>query len=239
MGPSEEDRVADKHPYLSGSGPLFQIVSQLRRSFPAGGVTAETLRKLGLAPNNETYVINILRFIGVIDEEGRKTDAAAKVLNQHDDAAFQGAFAELVESAYSDLFSLHGADAWKLDLDKLIQYFRSTDDTSAIVGRRQATTFQALSALSGHAEVPPARSGPAKRTRSTKAGSAKTTGAKSTEGTTEGKTAPSKSLGRGSGSGQREVGLTVRIEVNLPADGDQDTYDRIFKSIRENLIDGA
>jgi hypothetical protein len=34
------------------------------------------------------------------------------------------------------------------------------------------------------------------------------------------------------------VGLTVRIEINLPADGDQDTYDRIFKSIRENLLNG-
>jgi hypothetical protein len=32
------------------------------------------------------------------------------------------------------------------------------------------------------------------------------------------------------------VGLTVRIEINLPADGDQETYDRIFRSIRENLI---
>ena len=35
----------------------------------------------------------------------------------------------------------------------------------------------------------------------------------------------------------RNVGLTVRVEINLPADGDQETYDRIFKSIRENLID--
>jgi len=33
-------------------------------------------------------------------------------------------------------------------------------------------------------------------------------------------------------------GLTVRIEVNLPADGDQETYDNIFRSIRKNLIDG-
>jgi hypothetical protein len=30
----------------------------------------------------------------------------------------------------------------------------------------------------------------------------------------------------------------VRIEINLPADGDQETYDRIFKSIRENLLNG-
>src|SRR5574341_427195 len=140
--------MADKHPYLSGSGPLFQIVDHLRKSFPAGGVTADTLKKLGLAPNNETYVINILRFIEIIDDEGKKTEVAGKVLNQHDDAAFQKAFAGLVEKAYSDLFSLHGKDSWKLDVDTLIQYFRSADDTSAIVGRRQATTFQALSALS-------------------------------------------------------------------------------------------
>jgi hypothetical protein len=33
-------------------------------------------------------------------------------------------------------------------------------------------------------------------------------------------------------------GLTVRVEVNLPADADQETYDKIFQSIRKNLIDG-
>jgi hypothetical protein len=32
------------------------------------------------------------------------------------------------------------------------------------------------------------------------------------------------------------VGLTVRIEINLPAGGDKETYDTIFKSIRENLL---
>ena len=35
-----------------------------------------------------------------------------------------------------------------------------------------------------------------------------------------------------------KVGLTVRIEINLPAVDDQDTYDKIFKSIRENLLNG-
>lgn len=229
--------MADKHPYLSGSGPLFQLVNQLRKSFPAGGVTAETLKKLGLAPNNETYVIHILRFIGIIDDDGRKTAAAAKVFNQHDDAAFQKAFAGLVETAYSDLFSLHGKETWKLDVDALIQYFRSTDDTSAIVGRRQATTFQALSALSGHAEIPPVRNTPGKKPFVAKAPTKRP--AKAQHATAA---APREEESRQSekvktGGRPRDVGLTVRVEINLPADGDQETYDRIFKSIRENLID--
>jgi len=40
----------------------------------------------------------------------------------------------------------------------------------------------------------------------------------------------SRSGGEG-GLTEQNVALTVRIEINLPATGDQDTYDRIFKSI--------
>lgn len=227
--------MADKHPYISGSGPLFQAIAQLRKSFPAGGVTAETLRKLGLAPNNESYVINTLRFVSVIDEEGKRTQEAAKVFSHHDEAAFQKAFGPLVKSAYSDLFDVHGDDAWKLDLDSLIQYFRSTDDTSSIVGRRQATTFQALSALSGYAEAPTIKTVSSKK--SEPKSTTKKTGKSQAKQRQE--TPPLEApvptpppLGNGA------FGLTVRVEINLPADGDQDTYDRIFKSIRENLING-
>jgi hypothetical protein len=59
--------VAEKHPYTSGSGGLVQAVNQLPKCVSAQ-VTADTLKKLGIAPNNETYIINILRFIGVIDD---------------------------------------------------------------------------------------------------------------------------------------------------------------------------
>jgi hypothetical protein len=38
-------------------------------------------------------------------------------------------------------------------------------------------------------------------------------------------------------NGRRDMALTVRIEINLPAGGSKETYDNIFKSIRANLID--
>lgn len=221
--------MADKHPYLSGSGPLFQIIEHLRKSFPAGGVTADTLKKLGLASNNEAFVINILRFVGVIDQEGKKTEAASKVFNQHEDEKFKKGFEELVQKAYSDLFSLHANNTWTLDQDSLIQFFRTSDETSAIVGRRQATVFQALSALCGHAEAPVVK-GSAKKAASKKAPKKKTAGRTSS-------TRPRGSDDSNGSGRKREVGLTVRVEINLPAEGNQETYDRIFKSIRENLID--
>ncbi|MGE0455886.1 MAG: DUF5343 domain-containing protein [Vicinamibacteria bacterium] len=221
--------MAEKHPYMSGSGPLFQIVEQLRKSFPAT-VTAETLKKLGLAPNNEGYVINILRFINALDQEGKKTAEGAKVFTQHANDSFQKAFSKLVKDAYGDLFTLHGDSAWSLDQNKLIQYFRSTDETSGVVGRRQATTFQALSAIAGKAEPPTTRTtdAKAKATKSQKGATVKPKAA----------APPTPSpIDVSAAKRARDVGLTVRVEINLPADADQPTYDRIFKSLRENLID--
>jgi hypothetical protein len=46
--------MADKHPYVSGRGSLVRVITHFRRSFP-GTVTAETLKKLGFAPKNESY----------------------------------------------------------------------------------------------------------------------------------------------------------------------------------------
>jgi hypothetical protein len=222
--------MADKHPYAPGSGGLIQAVNQLRKAFPAQ-VTAETLKKLGIAPNNESYIINILRFIKVIDAEGKKTDEAGPVFSQHEDSEFQKRFAQLVKDSYSDLFDLHGDATWALSSDKLISFFRGTDQTSAIVGQRQAGTFQTLAGLSGHME-PSAKSVSTPKKVATKSASNGRTkevkGSKAEIG--GGKNAPMNE--------SRDLGLTVRIEINLPVAADQATYDRIFKSIRENLING-
>ena len=216
-----------QHPYAS-PGAIAAAINHFRKSFP-GTISADTLRKLGIAPNNESYVINTLRFIGVIDAEGTKTAESNTTFSQHDDAAFQKAFGAMVQAAYGELFKLFGDAAWELDSEKLIGFFRNSDQTSDIVGRRQATTFQALSGLAGHS-LPEA----AKPVAKAKTGSSpKVAKAKPKGKAPEGTQALSAQNG---GSKQNEVGLTVRIEVNLPAAGDQETYDRIFRSIRENLL---
>lgn len=223
--------MADKHPYMSGSAGLVQTSVHLRNSFPAQ-VTAETLKKLGIASNNETYVINILRFIKVLDDEGKKTPKASSVFTKHDDEEFQKGLAEMVEAAYSDLFSLHGKQAWVLPTDKLISYFRSTDHTSAIVGQRQASTFQALAGLSGYGAAPAQKS-----TAGTRRAEKKTAAKKTVKELKPDLVAAPEQASIQKKNG-KDVGLTVRIEINLPSAADQETYDRIFKSIRENLLNG-
>jgi hypothetical protein len=224
--------VPDKHPYMSGSTGLVQAMDHLRKSFPMQ-VTVGILRKLGIASKNEISVINILRFIGVIDNEGRKTPEASSVFTKHEDEEFRTGLAKMVAAGYSDhLFSLHGEDAWDLPQDKLISCFRTADQTSAIVGQRQAAIFQTLAALSGHGERPVQKA--ATLTQRPERKSAPKRSAKGNEHQAaialDARDPVQKSA--------RDVGLTVRIEVNLPTTADQETYDRIFKSIRENLMDG-
>lgn len=236
--------MADKHPYMSGSGGVTQLVAQLRKSFPAT-VTADTLKKLGIAPQNESFVLNIVKFIGVLDTENKKTAVAGPVFNKHDNEEFQQEFAKLVKGSYHELFELHGEDAWTLSLDKLISFFRNHDGTSDVVGKRQATTFQTLARISGKLSDEMAA---AVKSASGAAGAAKvvkkTAPSKKAVASPAPVPMPADASGKApahvnSGvAGPGGVGLTVRIEINLPPGGDQGTYDAIFKSIRENLLNG-
>lgn len=222
--------MADKHPYVQGPGSLVPVINQFRKSFP-NSVTADTLKKLGFAPKNESYVLNVLGFLGLIDQEGKKTEVASDVFKLHDDDAFTEEFSRVVRDAYKELFELHGDEAWALDSDMLIAFFRQSDDTTDLVGKRQASTFKILASLSGHGELRTSRKGAVKKPVAPR---------KSVPGTQEkgldGKvTTPQPHLTESTREA-RSFGLTVRIEINLPADGDKETYDRIFKSIRENLL---
>ena len=134
----------------------------------------------------------------------------------------------MIKPAYAGLFELYGDTAWTLPREKLVSYFRGADQTSDLVGRLQATTFQILAGFAGHGTPQPPK---AKAQRASEPKLARAAKPAIAVVTTPG--------GSGSGAQQGDFGLTVRIEVNLPAQGDQETYDKIFRSIRENLFPNA
>lgn len=220
------------HPYISGPGNIAQMVGYLRKNFPLN-VTSETVKKFGLAPQNESYIINALQFIGVIDQEGKRTGPGHDVFVLGDDD-FPKAFEGLIRAAYTDLFETRGEDAWTMTKQQLVGYFRATDKTSEIIGSRQAGVFTTFRALAGH-ESSGAATVKATSARP-KQSKAKATIAKLAKADDAGKSMePAVELN--GANGRRDMALTVRIEINLPAGGSKETYDNIFKSIRANLID--
>jgi hypothetical protein len=222
--------MADKHPYISATGPLFQTLEQFRKALPVS-ITSETLKKLGLAPGNESFIINILKFLALVQGDGTRTPEAQAAFTKHDDKDFAASFESFVRKAYKDLFALHNDATWDLSSDRLIAFFRTTDQTSDLVGRRQAMTFKALASMSGHGAITPKDKSAPKNAAVAKAPRT----AKSSNVVAPAVAGAARTPSGGGGS---PVGLTVRIEINLPAQGDQDTYDRIFTSLRKNLLNG-
>lgn len=141
-------------PYTSGQSALSQTFAQLRKGAPAK-IDASYLQRFKIAPANESYVLSVLRFLGIIDEEGSRLEGASDYLFGNDDA-FKSGLESAVRSAYSRLFDEMN-DALQTNRDTLTHWFRGADKTSALVGQRQASTFLTLAALSGYGELPPAR----------------------------------------------------------------------------------
>lgn len=219
------------YPYISGTGNIAQMVAQLRKAFPKK-VTSETVKKLGIASNNESYVINALQFIGILTEDGSQTQIAIEAFSHHKDDEFAKSFASLIKTAYASLFELYGEGSWSLGNDELITFFRQSDQTSDAIGRRQAGTFKVFSALSGHAELPASKTGKAKPATDKKSPKPATTSAKKTNIIQPEINVPPQTPGQPN----KDFGLTVRVEINLPSGGTKETYDNIFKSIKENLL---
>jgi len=221
------------HPYISGAGNITQMIGFLRKTFPTT-VTSETVKKLGVASKNESYVINVLQFLGLIDEQGKRTDAGHEVMTKHDEGDFQSSFEGIVKKAYSDLFDLRGDDAWTMNKDQLIGYFRSADKTSDVIGSRQAGVFVALRELAGHVTEPSQATPKAKAANTAKPKRpAKKT--KPVEQKTQDQVVDQAVSSPPLRTQKGDIALTVRIEINLPAEGTQETYDAIFKSIKANL----
>ena len=224
----------DKHPYANANSGLTQLLDQLRKSFPAS-VDADLLKKLAIAPNNESYIINVIRFLGIIVDEGKRADEALKVFTLHEDTEFRAAFAEMVKKAYVDLFNIYKDETWTLSESKLIAYFRQSDQTSELIGSRQTKTFRTLAMYSGR--ITESDTTPRPRTAIKQAGAAPKA-AKKVSATKLSNTPSQTVTPTTPQEASRNVALTVRVEVNLPAGADQDTYDKIFRSIRENLMNG-
>jgi len=219
--------MAVKFPYATTVHGLTAALRQLRSAFPTK-VNADTLKKWNVAVKNESSIVQTLRFLNLINDEGDKNAEAAKAFLQTD-GEFEAAFSEIVKKAYSDLFETFGDEAWKVDKNKLIGYFRTSDDTSARVGEQQTATFLALAEFAGHGAAPTASSNGARRARATTTRAPRAT--KSAVGAprvTPASVPPAVSSG--------PLPLSLRIELNLPVTDDQSVYDKIFRSIRENLI---
>ncbi|MCE5258107.1 MAG: DUF5343 domain-containing protein, partial [Chloroflexi bacterium] len=213
------------HPYITAPSYLTQLIAALRDSFPPQ-LSAATLKKLGIAPNNESSTISTLKRLGLLDAAGMRTPRAEALFGIADDSAFAAAFADLVRDAYRDLFEIRGENAWSLASDELATYFQAAGASPKVAGL-QVKTFRILAEAAGRpafAETGAARQLTLPRGRP----------ADKSKAALPARSAAGEPSRRGSAS--RSANLTLHIDLHLPDNADQETYDRIFRSIREQLL---
>lgn len=229
------------YPSTPGTQGLLKAFEQLRKGFPPK-VDASYLKRFQIARSNESYVIAVLRFLGLIDEDGVKRDDRVDYFFGSEET-FQTGLEAALKEAYADLFAEMGDGAYSTSRENLGHWFRGADKTTELVGSRQAGTFLALASLAGHAAPPQTRPTTTPR-KPREAGASKARASKSApaaQGVAS--AAPSEAAlpaalqpPQVATNKHSDVGLTVRIEVNLPAGGDANTYDAIFASIKRHLI---
>jgi len=93
-----------QHPLTPPYGPtkgMMQAIQLLRKSTPPR-IDGKFLRMNKVAPGNEYKVIGALRFLGLIDDEGRPTERSRLLKTKG--PAFTAALQQIVRSAYRDVF---------------------------------------------------------------------------------------------------------------------------------------
>ncbi len=112
----------------------------MRKATPATKVDGDFLRANKIAPGNEYKVVGALRFLGVIDDDGRPTEKswALKTVG----STFTLALQDIIHSAYRSLFRY--LDINKASKDDIYNYFITEARLGAEMAAKAARFFITL-----------------------------------------------------------------------------------------------
>lgn len=104
--------------------PIANVLEVIRRRRDRGlpdQLTTEVLEQVGIASGNVSRTLQALRFLGLMAEDGRKTDLMERI-GKASTAEYPGILADLVRNAYQPVFTI--VDPSKDDEAKVQDAFR-------------------------------------------------------------------------------------------------------------------
>lgn len=184
------------------------------------------IKDIGFKSSNHHAFIPLLKGLNFLSDNGTPTERYKQFL---DASRWRVVLAEGVLEAYSDIFVLKGKPT-DSDLAMIQGKFKSTYNLSETQADRCARTFLALLKLSDPKTISQDRT-PDPATNDSENNNASDAVADS--GNNE-------VVGNGKVKSRdmpKPIGLHYNIQIYLPATKDVETYNAIFKSIKEHLID--
>jgi hypothetical protein len=222
--------------YTTVTGKLPTIFEKIASmGIPKTPVDSNWLAMIGLTKSNDKSLINVLRGLGFIGEDGIPTE---RWINFRDFTKRSAVMEEALKDAYSDLFEAY-PEAHKQTDEDLINFFKnrqSPDGSKTGVAERTATaTLQTFKALGKIAGMMP--SDTIKKTQSVKQTSRKSPSrVQAPESTKKEADIPVDTKVGSKTISSPQLILNVNIQLAVPETTDEDVYDKFFAALKRNLM---
>jgi Family of unknown function (DUF5343) len=205
---------AQKYPYTTVPSKLRTLLQRAPNMGRPDKVTVAWLKQASFTSSNDPSMIPVLKFIGILQPDGRPSELWDAVRAPSQERRAQ--LADAIRRAYADLFALY-PDAHRKDGEALRNFFRAQTSGGEQVQRLLVQTFQALTEFADFdAEVP-------EEAITGDGGSRPTAAARQARRERVGTDIPG-------------LTLNVNLQLQLPATSDGDVYEKLFGAMRKHLM---
>lgn len=199
---------------MSSIDKLKNFITEISSRGPPERITQKYLESVGYKSTNDRRIIPILKHINLINDDGTPNE---NYLKFRDATVSKSLMTSLIRTAYSALFT-DFPEAQKEDTKALSNWFKTKMDVGEETANYAANTFKALCEFADfETEI--------KEKPKEEVIELPTEGLKIKEGE---RAAERPSTG---------IVLNVNIQIVLPATENVEVYDKIFKSLKENILD--
>lgn len=202
------------YPATQNTGTLTGLIQKIGTHGVPSKFTTKDLPAWGYKSSHDRPVVGILRFIGFLDNSGVPTELWREARTNA-----PGAVAKGVRAGYAELFSMF-PDANRKDAESLTNFFKAKTSVSEAGVKQIVGTFKALSQIGDFDSASDPESPPPSPSATMESSS----------------TVPLPKTQIGNAGG---LGVTLNIELSIPADPTGEVYDKFFAAMRKHLFDGG
>lgn len=204
-----------KIPYAHNDGNLKKFLTE---KLPEANIPQKVNQKyfetLGYKSKNDRPIIGVLKFLGIIDSSGNPTQVYRDL---RDSTKAKKVLGEQIRKSYTELYSVY-PDAHNRDDEAIANVVRSNSDASKATIAMTVRTFKTLSELADFSN--------------------ENYEASTSNSIPDDNHTPSISKRIDAGlSGDSAIVLNVNIQLTLPETTNYEIYDKLFESLRKNLLD--
>src|SRR6266571_3063613 len=122
---------------LTPYAPLAPLVALIRRRREKGlpeVLNSEKLAQLGISEGNISRILQALRFLNLIDEEGHQTEWFSRIARAKEQE-YQSILAEIIKGAYHDVFTIidDPKQATDIELNDAFRFYQPQSQRSRMI----------------------------------------------------------------------------------------------------------